>query len=191
MKKTAVFLILGLLLGVCRAELPGVRHWTLEADLEITYRRVYMSLENNNLFVIFEADIGRNLVGLSGQWGENYNRNRLQGIRSMVFCSPWYTNEISNIDPQMLALCPLHLTLYRQDNTTHIVFTRPAHVGQRSAAAGLLEGLEAKVSAAVEAGIAAARRSRLHPPQREQRNIGDQYQPADHQHQKRDGGSKQ
>lgn len=173
MKKTAVFLMLGLLLGVCRAELPGVHHWTLEADLETTYGNVYRSLEDNDLFVIFEADIGRNLHGLAGQWGDNYNRNHLQGVRSMVFCSPWYTNEISNLDPRLLALCPMHITLYRQDNTTHITFTRPAYVGQRSAAAGLLEGLEARVSAAVEAGMAAAQRQRLHPPQREHRNIGD------------------
>jgi len=158
MRKTAVFLLLGLLLGVCQAELPGVRHWTLEADLETTYKSVYRSLENNSMFVIFEANMGRTLAGFSGRWGANYNRNQLQGIRSMMFCSPWYVNEVSNLDPQMLALCPLHITLYRQNNITHIVFVRPAHVGQRSAAAGVLEGLEAKVSAAVEAGLAAAQR---------------------------------
>jgi len=158
MRKTAVFLLLGLVLGVCQAELPGVRHWTLEADLEATYKNVYRSLENNNMFVIFEANMGRTLAGFSGRWGANYNRNQLQGIRSMMFCSPWYVNEVSNLDPQMLALCPLHITLYRQNNITHIVFLSPAHAGQRSAAAGLLEGLEAKVSAAVEAGMAAAQR---------------------------------
>ncbi|MDX2455904.1 MAG: DUF302 domain-containing protein [Gammaproteobacteria bacterium] len=158
MRKTAVFLMLGLLLGVCQAELPGVRHWTLEENMETAYKNIYRSLEDSNLFVIFEPNIGKNLAGFSGLWGANYNRNHLQGIRSMVFCSAWYTNEISNIDPQLLALCPMHITFYRQDNITHIVFVRPVHVGQRSAAAGLLEGLEAKLSAAVEAGIAAAQR---------------------------------
>jgi len=162
MRKTAVFLLLGLVLGlglgVCQAELPGVRHWTLEADLETAYRNVYRSLENNNMFVIFEANMGRTLAGFSGRWGANYNRNQLQGIRSMMFCNPWYVNEVSNLDPQLLAFCPMHITLYRQNNITHIVFARPAHVGQRSAAAGLLEGLEAKVTAAVEAGMAAAQR---------------------------------
>jgi len=162
MIKTAVMLMLGLSLallqGVSQAELPGVRHWTLEQDLETTYRSIYRSLENNNIFVIFEPQIGRSLAGFSSRWGDNYNRNRLQGIRSMVFCDAWYVNEVSNIDPEMLAFCPMHITLYRQDNITHIVFTRPTHVGQRSAAAGLLEGLEAKVSAAVEAGIAAVQR---------------------------------
>jgi len=86
MRKTAVFLLLGLVLGVCQAELPGVRHWTLEADLEATYKNVYRSLENNNMFVIFEANMGRTLAGFSGRWGANYNRNQLQGIRSMMFC---------------------------------------------------------------------------------------------------------
>ena len=158
MRKAVVFLVLGLLLGVCQAELPGVRHWTLEQDLETSYKSIYNSMENNDMFVIFEANMGRTLAGFSDRWGDNYNRNHLQGIRSMMFCNAWYVNEVSNIDPQLMAFCPMHITLYRQDNITHIVFTRPAHVGKRSAAAGLLEGLEAKVSAAVEAGIAAAQR---------------------------------
>jgi uncharacterized protein (DUF302 family) len=159
MRKTAVFLLLALGLGVCQAEeLPGVHHWTLEAGLETAYENVYRSLENNNMFVIFEADMGRTLAGFSDRWGANYNRTQLQGIRTMMFCNPWYVNEVSNIDPQLLAFCPMHVTLYRQNNITHIVFVRPAHVGQRSPAAGLLEGLEAKVAAAVEAGMAAAQR---------------------------------
>lgn len=169
MRNTAVMLLLGLVLGLLpglsRAELPGVLHWTLKQDMESTYRSIYSSLENNNMYVIFEADIGRNLAGFAPQWGPNYNRNQLQGPRSMVFCDAWYVNEISNIDPQLLSFCPMHLTLYRQDNTTHIVFTRPTHVGKLSAAAGLLEGLEAKVSGAVEAGIAALQQQRLHPPE--------------------------
>lgn len=162
MGKTAVILLLGLLLeflpGTGQAELPGVRHWSLEQDMEITYRNIYKSLERNDMFVIFEPNIGRNLTGFASRWGDNYNRNRLQDIRAMVFCSAWYVNEVSNVDPEMLALCPMHITLYRQDNITHIVYTRPTHVGRGSAAAGLLEGLEDKVSAAVESAIAMSQR---------------------------------
>jgi len=158
MRKIAVFLLTGLLLGVCQAELPGVRHWTLETDIETAYKNIYRSLENNNMFIIFEANMGRTLAGFSGRWGDNYNRNQLQDIRSMLFCNPWYVNEVSNLDPQLLAFCPMHITLYQQSNITHITFVRPSHVGQGSAVAGLLEGLEAKVSAAVESGIVAAQR---------------------------------
>ena len=157
MKKAAVMVVLGLVFNVCQAELPGVRHWQLQQDLEIAYKHIYNSLEENNLFVVFEPNIGKNLAGFSERWGENYNRNNLQGIRSMVFCNGWYANQVSNADPQLLALCPLHITLYQQDEITHIVFVRPTHVGEGSAAITLLEELEAKVSGAVEAGIKTAK----------------------------------
>jgi uncharacterized protein (DUF302 family) len=164
MKKTVLLLILGLCFGVCRAELPGVLHWTLELDLESAYKNIYNSLEENNLFVVFEPDIGKNLAGFSARWGADYNRNQLQGIRAMVFCNGWYANQVSNLDPELLALCPLHITLYRQDDITHVVFVRPTHVGMGSVATKLMEELEAKVKTAVEAGINVAQPSLLHPP---------------------------
>jgi hypothetical protein len=164
MRKVAALLVLGLFFSVCQAELPGVRHWELEQDLETAYKYVYNSLEENKLFVVFEPNIGKNLAGFSERWGDDYNRNQLQGIRSMVFCNAWYANQVSNIDPELLALCPLHITLYRQDDMTHVVFVRPTHVGKGSAATALLEELEATVSAAIEAGVEAAQQSLLHPP---------------------------
>lgn len=156
MKKAVLLLLLGLVAGSCYAELPGVRHWTLEQDLETAYKNIYNSLEENRMFVVFEPNIGENLAGFAERWGEDYNRNKLQGIRSMVFCNGWYANQVSNADPQLLALCPLHITLYRQNEMTHVVFVRPTHVGKGSAATGLLQELEATVSAAVDSGIRAA-----------------------------------
>ena len=114
---------------------------------------VYKSMENNRLYVVFEPDIGHNLAGLAERWGEDYNRNRLGGIRSMVFCSAGYSNRVSNLEPRLLALCLLHLTLYRQDNMTHLVFLRPTVAGAGSKAAALLQELESEVAAAVEQGL--------------------------------------
>jgi uncharacterized protein (DUF302 family) len=113
---------------------------------------------------MFEPDIGKNLAGFSARWGADYNRNQLQGIRAMVFCNGWYANQVSNIDPELLALCPLHITLYRQDDITHVVFVRPTHAGKGSVAIKRMEELEAKVKTAVEAGIKVAQPSLLHPP---------------------------
>ena len=157
MGKTGVLAVLLLLAGMVRAELPGVLHWELEQDLEIAYRYVYKSLEENRFFVIFEPNIGRNLAGFSERWGADYNRSKLTGIRSMVFCNPWYVNQVSNLDPDLLALCPLHLSLYEKDSSTHIVFVRPGYVGEGSAAQPVLAEVEQAVSAAIEAGIKAAR----------------------------------
>lgn len=138
------------------AGLPGVLRWDVEQNLDITYRMIYKSLEENRFFVVFEPNIGRNLAGFAGRWGDDYNRSGLAGIRAMVFCNAWYANAVSNREPELLALCPLHITLFQKAAITSIVFTRPTHVGAGSDALPLLEELEAKVSRAVEAGIAAA-----------------------------------
>ena len=154
MKEVAVLLLLGLFSNICQAGLAGVRHWRLQQDLETAYESIHKSLEENKLFVVFEPNIGKNLAVFAERWGEDYNRNNLQGIRSMVFCSGWYANQVSNAEPQLLALCPLHITLYRQNDMTHVVFVSPTHVGKGSDATVLLQELEARVSAAVESGIA-------------------------------------
>lgn len=156
MKKTLVFIVLLFQAGLLRADLPGVLVWETTQDLETVYKQVYNSLEENRYFVIFEPDIGQNLARNAERWGDDYNRNGLESIRAMVFCSPWYANQISNLDPVMLALCPLHISLYRQDGKTRIVFVRPSHVGSGSDAHALLQELEADVSAAVGQGIDAA-----------------------------------
>jgi len=151
-------LVLSLLLltsaAVC-AELPGVLHWEVKQDLESTYKSVYNSLEEHKFFVVFEPNIGNNLKSFAARWGDDYNRNGLSGIRSMVFCNAWYANAVSNVDPRLLSLCPLHITLYHKAGITGVVFTRPTHIGAGSAAMELLEELEDDVAGAIEAGLGA------------------------------------
>lgn len=153
MYRKIIFLLALLAAGPLRAELPGVLRWDVERDIDPTYRMIYRSLEKNKFFIVFEPNIGRNLKGFARRWGEDYNRNDLQGIRSMVFCNGWYTNQISNLDPDLLSICPLHVTLYQKGTTTSVLFTRPAHAGQGSAALPLLKELETDVSKAIQEGI--------------------------------------
>ena len=156
MKWFAFFTMMLVSIASARAELSGVLHWETGADLETVCNSVYKSLEENRFFVVFEPDIWRNLAGFAERWGEDYNRNGLQGIRAMVFCNGWYANQVSNLEPLMLALCPLHLSVYRQGELTHVVFVRPAVVGKDSKAAALLQELESDVSKAIAQGISAA-----------------------------------
>lgn len=155
-KKLLAFLLL-FSAGSVWAELPGVLRWDVEQDFNQTYREIYRALEDHRFFVIFEANIGRNLRGYAARSGDNYDRNRLDEIRSMVFCNIDYTNQLSNQDPGMLSLCPLHITMYQKGPTTSILFNRPTYVGQGSAAMPILQEIEAEVSKAIESGISAAR----------------------------------
>jgi uncharacterized protein (DUF302 family) len=154
MNRLLMIMLLMLTSGLARAELPGVLHWSVEQDMQRVYTSVYNALEENRFFVVFEPNIGENLKGFAERWGEDYNRNKLSGIRSMVFCNGWYANQVSNLEPQLLALCPLHLSVYGDADTTHVSFVRPSHVGAGSQAMDLLRELETDVVKAIEQGLA-------------------------------------
>jgi len=133
---------------------PLVYDRTVSAGMDDVYKSIFTALENNSYFVIFEPNIGKNLSRSAKRWGEDYNKNKLDSIRSMVFCSAWYANKISNIDPSMLALCPLHITLYSKDNKTHVLFVRPGKVAGPSKAHKVAKELEDDVIRTIEIAIA-------------------------------------
>lgn len=133
---------------------PLVYDRTVSGEMDDVYKNVFTALENNSYFVIFEPNIGKNLSHFAKRWGDDYNKNKLTSIRSMVFCSAWYANKISNIDPSMLALCPLRLTLYSKDKKTHILFVRPGKVAATSQAQKVTKELEDDVIRTIEVAIA-------------------------------------
>lgn len=132
-----------------------VLEWKAQGDFDKTYQAIYAALEEHRFFVVFEPNIQANLSNFAERWGEDYNRNQLDGIRAMVFCNGWYANQVSNADVRMLALCPLHLTLAHKAGETRVLFVSPRAVAKGSAAAAIAAELEADVAKAVAAGIEA------------------------------------
>ena len=124
---------------------PAVFVHTVKGSMNKLYKRLFTGLENNGYYVIFEPNIGRNLAHFAKRWGKDYNKNKIDSIRSMVFCNGWYANKISNEDPDMLALCPLHVTLTHKQGTTRVLFIRPGLVSQGSAANSIALELEQDV----------------------------------------------
>ena len=121
--------------------------------LSKVYDKVYKSLEEARFFVVFEPNIGANLARFSEKWGDDYNRNNIAEIRSMVFCNGWYANKVSNLDPNMLGFCPLHLTLIERDGKTTALFNRPGVITQNSPAKAQLKKIESEVIAAIQQGM--------------------------------------
>jgi uncharacterized protein (DUF302 family) len=121
--------------------------------LNEAYDLVYQELEQRNFFVVFEANIGKNISRFEKKWAEDYNQNKLTGIRSMVFCNGWYANKVSNADPVMLALCPMRLTVIEKDGNTSVLFVKPTHTGQGSAALPILQEIESTVIEAIDAAM--------------------------------------
>lgn len=121
--------------------------------MDTVYHSVYKSLEDNGFYVVFEPDIGKNLSNFADKWGKDYNRNKLESIRSMVFCNGWYANLMSNADPSMLSLCPLHVTLIQKSGKTTVLFVKPTSVAKGSKAEKVAQELESEVIKAIESGL--------------------------------------
>ncbi len=132
--------------------------WETGTDLEKTYDVVYKALEDNKYFVVFEPNIQKNLSRFAERWGDKYNRNGLEGIRAMVFCNGWYANAVSNADPDMLALCPLHITLVQKSGVTRILFSRPTVIAADSKALAVAKEIEEDVSKALDEAVAALKK---------------------------------
>ncbi|MCB1876895.1 MAG: DUF302 domain-containing protein [Chromatiales bacterium] len=130
---------------------PHVYEKTVSAPLEAVYPKLHDALEARKFWVIFEPNIGRNIAGMAERWGEDYNRQNLTGIRAMAVCNPWYTNQIANKDPSMLALCPLHVSLYEKDGKTTLLLLLPAAIAGDSPAAAVLEEVQQILVEAIDA----------------------------------------
>jgi len=125
----------------------------VEKPVDDVYAAVYSALEDARFFVVFEANIGKNLAGFAERWGDDYNRSKLSAIRSMVFCNGWYANQVSNLDPVMLGFCPLHITIIENNGVTTVLFNRPSVMAGDSPALPVLREVENGVIAAIEKAL--------------------------------------
>lgn len=149
--------LLWLTLLCCLSAVASDRVYTvaIPAPMSVAYENIYKALEARRFYVVFEPDIGKNLATFAERWGADYNRNQLDGIRSMVFCNAWYANQVGNADPSMLALCPLHITLTAKQGQTTVLFTRPSVIAEGSAAEAIAGELERSVIQAIESALPA------------------------------------
>lgn len=129
---------------------PALYKKTIDKPLSAVYDSVYTALEDTHFYVVFEANIGKNMAGFADRWGTDYNTNKLTAIRSMVFCNVYYANRVSNADPDMLGLCPLSATLIEKDGKTTILFLRPTSIAKNSKALPILSEVERKITGALD-----------------------------------------
>ncbi len=132
---------------------PGIYMQQADKPVSAVYDELYKSMEKARFFVVFEPDIGKNLARFAEKWGDDYNRNNLSEIRSMVFCNGWYANKVSNLDPDMLGFCPLHLSLIEREGKTTVLFNRPSAIAKDSPAKELLMKIESEVIEAIKQGL--------------------------------------
>ena len=156
MSKRLLFLLLMIFPLTVLAEAPAILRLDAKAPMEETYKAVSAALEEARFWVVFEADLGASMAGFADRWGDDLNRNALDGIRSIVVCNAWYANQVSNADPDLLALCPLRVNLVEKDGITRILFARPTVIAADSPGIAVIEEIEQVIASALRAGVAAA-----------------------------------
>ncbi len=149
----SVVLMLSVISAYAGENNPGVYIQQVDKPVSAIYDTLYKSLEDARFYVVFEPNIGKNLARFSKKWGDDYNQNNISVIRSMIFCNGWYANKVSNLDPDMLGFCPLHLTLIERDGKATVLFNRPGVMAQNSPAKALLETIEREVIKAIQQGL--------------------------------------
>lgn len=135
------------------ADEPRVYVAEAKAVLETTYQAVHEALEEARFWVVFEADMGAQMARFADTWGDDYNRQGLEGIRTMVACNAWWTNRVANADPDMLAFCPLRVALTHKGGVTRIMFERPTLMAAGSPALPVMQEIEDELKAAVDSAV--------------------------------------
>ena len=149
MRKLMVLLLIAFALPVQAAE--AIFQARVSAPVDAVYQALYQELESCRLFVVFEPDMGKTIAGMAKRLGDDYNRNGLEAIRSLVLCNAWYTNQVSNLDPAMLALCPLRVSVIHKGGVTTLAFARPSLYAAGSKALPVIQEIEGLVIEAIEA----------------------------------------
>jgi uncharacterized protein (DUF302 family) len=156
--KIIVLCVSGFISLATHAAAGGMYKQVVDLPMDKAYPAIYEALEAARFGVVFEPNIGKNLHRFAEKWGDDYNRNDLTSIRSMVFCHVWYANAVSNADPDMLGLCPLRVGLYEKQGKTVVLFARPTVIAAQSNARAILQKVEDEVIAAIQSGAQAGAR---------------------------------
>ena len=135
------------------AATSNVFSMTVNKPISKIYPKMIRSLNQSPFYLFYEMNIGKNLAYFSKNWGKNYNRNNLSSIRSIIFCNGSYTNQVSNKDPKMLSLCPLHITLIEKNGKTTALFSRPTVSAKGSPAYYLFVKMEKEVIKLIKRGM--------------------------------------
>ena len=150
--KYIIHIILLTLVGVGTVYAGGIYKQSTPLDYDTAYKNVYAALEENQFYVVQEINIGKNLSRFQDKW-ENYNLNKLEKLQVMIICNGWYANQVSNADTDMLALCPMRITLIQKAGITTVLFARPSTFAEDSKALPILQKAEGIIIEAIRSAL--------------------------------------
>jgi len=123
---------------------------SIKEDFRSALHSIKKTLEDQNLYIISKADISGTLERMKGKLGKDYNKRGYEKAQSIIFCNPFYANDVMNADPDMMALCPLKIMLMTKHGKTTALFVLPSKLAGKSPAKKILIEVENKVKKALK-----------------------------------------
>jgi len=142
--KTVLTLLLFLTINVMA---NNVYTKTYDVSMQTLYPKLLNAMNKAHLVVVSEIDIlGKfKAAGLPKAFGKNFNTNNLTGIKAVIACNGWFGNEVANSDPEMMAYCPVRVTVVERDGKTTISYVKASSAPKDSQAYPILKKLTHKV----------------------------------------------
>jgi len=149
MFKNFIF-ILSLLFSTSLFAGSGIYKVSVKEDFPSALHTLKKTLEDQGLYIISKADISGTLKRMKGKLGKEYNKRGYSKVQSIIFCNPFYANDVLNLDPDMMALCPLKIMLLEKNGKTTALFVPPTIIAKKSPAKKVLKEVEEKVKKALK-----------------------------------------
>ncbi len=149
MFKKTILILLFLFTGTLFAG-HAIYKVSINEDFPTALHTLKKTLEQQNLYIISKADISGTLKRMKNKLGTEYNKRNYSKVQSIIFCNPFYANEVLNLDPDMMALCPLKIMLMEKNDRTTAPFVLPTALAKRSKARKVLAEVEKKVKKALK-----------------------------------------
>ena len=120
---------------------------TYHAPASEVYSKLIKALDAAHLVVVSEIDILAKFkaAGLPKKFGKDFNTNHLTAIKAIIACNGKFGNSIANTDPDMMAFCPVRITVVEKEGETSVHYVRPTAGTEGSKAFPSLKALEEKV----------------------------------------------
>jgi len=98
----------------------------ISLPIEKYYPKLKKAIRANHMNILYELDLLKKFKksGYAKRFGKDFNKNHLKAVKTLLLCNGYVGNQISNIDPDMMALCPIRLTVISMASGTQVVFIK-------------------------------------------------------------------
>ncbi|MDD5157970.1 DUF302 domain-containing protein [Sulfurimonas sp.] len=108
------------------------------------FPKLKKAIEANHMNIVSEIDLMSRFkeAGYQKKFGADFNKNKLEKVTSLVICNGYVANQISNIDIEMMAFCPVRISVIQRGGKTIVLFIKASGIATNKKAASLLKSLD-------------------------------------------------